>query len=1317
MLVKLKQRLHRAKNIIGRPFRRKKREKLILQEFHVDWEGLKSFNEILNKSSSASGPLKSVVDELWGCIEMFESNQHMATIRSREEYEKLGVDINDLCRVLSKFFDGTSTPPIHEHVAQLGRDIKNAIPAVQGEQPEAGQESEREIGVQVVLVCYRRVRILLARFALTENTRLWKILDENLPARRLDILPHSPAAHYRSVEPSDVRRTRCMPNTRINLLRQLRDWTHHDGGQRIFWLNGLAGTGKTTIAHSFCEQLGNDGKLAASIFCSRHLPACRDFKHILTELSYQLSSVSRPFRCALSDALKNLELRNLPLSDQLARLVTEPLLKVKHTFPPNMVIVVDALDECDDDEAVKEILDVLYRHASDLPAKFFITSRPSPTMLKRMQRKSVEPLLFELRLHEVNRSTVQTDIQTYLVAELGPANLSEPQVEALLLRSGLLFVYAAAMVNHIGHDNFSQSTERLNRILGGSVSSAHESNQDMDIAHATILQIIFDNAALDPSKRDEMTLMLHTLVCAQEPLTAEALAGILNNRTGWVENAPLPLRSGFQVSDTKGLVTTVHELFADYLLDQRRSGEFYCNPMKHHTRIAHACFDLIAMPSPPFNICKLGSSYMRDREVPDIDQRAKEAIAPELLYACRNWGAHVELAGSSEDLLNRLHEFLATRLLLWMEILNISRCMGVAISQLYRIGIWLKGIDGATVIQELAHEAWKFVVTFSLSPMADSTPHIYISMLEFWPEQWLVSKHYMRGTHSLVKVTGNGMRMRGWASLAVLWSDSEIWDVAYSLDGAYIASGSRDCTVRIWDAQTGLPVGQPLEGHTSSVNSVAYSPNGAYIVSGSDDNAIRIWNAQTGQPVGQPLEGHTESVNSVAYFPNGACIISGSSDKTIRIWDAQTGQPVSQPLDGHTSSVNSVAYSPNGAYIVSGSSGKTIRIWDARTGQSVGQPLEGHIGRVKSVAYSPNGAYIVSGSDDRTIRIWDAQTGQPVGQPLEGHISWVMSVAYSPNGAYIVSGSWDKTIRIWDAQTGHAVGQPLEGHTESVNSVAYSPNGAYIVSGSSDRTIRIWDAQTGQPVGEPLGKGHKLLVNSVAYSPNGAYIVSGSSDKTIRIWDAQTGQPVGQPLKGHTDWVKSVAYSPNGAYIVSGSRDKTIRIWDAQTGQPVGEPLGEGHKLLVNSVAYSPNGAYIVSGSLDKTIRIWDARRRGMQRPAATFSSVHSGPSPGSEHLLFHGAQHAPRISEKATNRITEYESHEAGVMLGDWTLNKQGWVVDANQNRLVWVPHGLRDALLRARNTAVISRSGSVRLDFSGAKLGEDWAQCFDPTRLLDVN
>jgi WD40 repeat protein len=83
-----------------------------------------------------------------------------------------------------------------------------------------------------------------------------------------------------------------------------------------------------------------------------------------------------------------------------------------------------------------------------------------------------------------------------------------------------------------------------------------------------------------------------------------------------------------------------------------------------------------------------------------------------------------------------------------------------------------------------------------------------------------------------------------------------------------------------------------------SVKSVAYSPDGQYIISGSDDRTIRIWDAETGAAVGEPLKGHAGLVNSVAYSPDGQYIISGSSDRTIRIWDAETGAAVGEPLQG-----------------------------------------------------------------------------------------------------------------------------------------------------------------------------------------------------------------------------------------------------------------------------------------------------------------------------------------------------------------------------------------------------------------------------------
>ncbi|KAG8683860.1 POC1 centriolar protein A, partial [Ceratobasidium sp. 395] len=424
-------------------------------------------------------------------------------------------------------------------------------------------------------------------------------------------------------------------------------------------------------------------------------------------------------------------------------------------------------------------------------------------------------------------------------------------------------------------------------------------------------------------------------------------------------------------------------------------------------------------------------------------------------------------------------------------ILNLKKCLPIGVTLLLSLHKTLQRSTCSKSMTRLVEDACEFVSIFSNSPISQSTPQIYVSALQFWSRTGSILECYRPRLRSLVNATeewptkqaqafitsdhavqaARGTNIDDWSSLYRLLRNDvaqppgghtrPVLSVTYSPDGAYIASGSSDNTIRIWDAHTGKPVGRPLTGRTSWVLSVAYSPDGAYIASGSWDSTIRIWDARTGKPVGQPLTGHTNYVFSVAYSPDGAYIASGSWDSTIRIWDARTGKPVGQPLTGHTHSVYSVAYSPDGAYIASGSSDNTIRIWDARTGKPVGQPLTGHTDYVRSVAYSPDGAYIASGSEARTIiRIRDARTGKPVGQPLTGHISWVYSVAYSPDGAYIASGSGDQTIRIWDARAGKPVGQPLTGHTDSVWSVAYSPDGAYIVSGSEDKTIRIWFAPT-----------------------------------------------------------------------------------------------------------------------------------------------------------------------------------------------------------------------------------------------------------------
>ena len=401
--------------------------------------------------------------------------------------------------------------------------------------------------------------------------------------------------------------------------------------------------------------------------------------------------------------------------------------------------------------------------------------------------------------------------------------------------------------------------------------------------------------------------------------------------------------------------------------------------------------------------------------------------------------------------------------------------------------------------------------------------------------------------------------------------------VAYAPDGATLATGGDDGTVRIWDARTGQQQHQ-LTGHTGPVTAVAYAPDGATLATGGDDGMVRIWDARTGQQQHQ-LTGHTDGVTAVAYAPDGATLASGGSDGAVRIWDARTGQQ--HQLTGHTGLVLAVAYAPDGATLATGGNDGAVRIWDARTGQQ--HQLTGHTGLVLAVAYAPDGATLASGGDDGMVRIWDARTGQQQHQ-LTGHTGLVLAVAYAPDGATLASGGSDRAVRIWDARTGQQQHQ-LTGHTGPVTAVAYAPDGATLATGGSDGAVRIWDARTGQ---QHQLTGHTGPVTAVAYAPDGATLASGGDDGAVRIWDARTGQQQHQ-LTGHTGLVLAVAYAPDGATLASGADDDgTVRIWDARTGQ-------EQHQLTrhtgwVTAVAYAPDGATLASGGDDGMVRIWDAR-------------------------------------------------------------------------------------------------------------------------------
>ncbi len=275
--------------------------------------------------------------------------------------------------------------------------------------------------------------------------------------------------------------------------------------------------------------------------------------------------------------------------------------------------------------------------------------------------------------------------------------------------------------------------------------------------------------------------------------------------------------------------------------------------------------------------------------------------------------------------------------------------------------------------------------------------------------------------------------------------------VAWSPDRKRIASGANG-PMLVWDAADGNNVFS-FSVDSIQIYSLAWSPDGHYIASSGPTGTVQVWNATT-KSLLYTYRGHSGPIPAVAWSPHGNRIASGSDDRTVQVWDAFTGDNV-LTYHGHTDVVRAVAWSPNGERIVSGGHDTTAQVWDASNGSKI-FIYRGHRNRIATVAWSPDGNRIASGGDDTTAQVWSASNGVNV-LTYRSHTDVVQSVAWSPHGQHIVSGSHDNTAQVWDVFTGNNI-LTYRGHSAWVLSVAWSPDGTRIASGSSDTTVQVWQA-------------------------------------------------------------------------------------------------------------------------------------------------------------------------------------------------------------------------------------------------------------------
>ncbi|CEL54093.1 putative WD repeat-containing protein alr3466 OS=Nostoc sp, (strain PCC 7120 / UTEX 2576) GN=alr3466 PE=4 SV=1 [Rhizoctonia solani AG-1 IB] len=693
--------------------------------------------------------------------------------------------------------------------------------------------------------------------------------------------------------------------------------------------------------------------------------------------------------------------------------------------------------------------------------------------------------------------------------------------------------------------------DRLDAVLKTSSGEQETSikTKEIDQLYEAVLASAM-NEDLEQLEKDQIQLVLHTVICAQEPLTVVALAGLLGLTSGRVEAALKPLWSVVRVSESspEDRVSTMHASFPDYMLNPSRSGRFTCNVKAHNARLVEFCFSRIRKNTDQFNICNLSSSHVFDKDVPDIEERVKQKIPLDLLYACEYWAVHLCLSGSLSEGLHQLRDFLSKRLLLWIEVLNLKNRIHKAAVLIDGTLSWLQAIPDSEGTTRLARDARRFVTLFATSPVSASTPHIYVSMLTSWPSRQSVSEHYAHRVERPISITGLQAADRQQSLLSLIPARSQIYCVAYSSNGAFFAAGTFDGRVLVWDAMTLQLTIDPVCAHNQTVNGIAISPDDTQVCSCSADMTICIWDIHTGAQIAGPLTGHTHQVWSVDYSRDGKWLASGSLDGTVRIWSTDTWLMQSGPLGNENKRVVSVVFSPDSTVLAAGSESQ-ICLWDPLSGQKIREPLSHHTGLVTTLTFLHDGAYLVSGSYDHTICVWDVSTGQLAHGPFREHSSSVTAVIASPTGHLLVSASMGSTMRIWDTATWHTYA--LFRSTGLVRSVKFSPDGQRLLSGSADANIRIWEVPQA-PADSTTCKqseAHDDWVRSVAFSPCGTFIVSGSSDMTVRMWDTQKQPPTCTTLTAHRDRVLAVGISADSSHIFSLSQDRIVCVWERQTGQ------------------------------------------------------------------------------------------------------------------------------------------------------------------------
>jgi hypothetical protein len=480
-----------------------------------------------------------------------------------------------------------------------------------------------------------------------------------------------------------------MESTREQLLADITSWATASAGPVVFWLNGLAGTGKSTIARTVCERFSETDLLGASFFISRQVTDRRHAPHVLRSIAYQLARQQSSFADTILATLR--ESPDLASSEGLQKLATGLLFKPAAALPSNtrLLIMIDAMDECSEDNRGcpgGELLPLLLRGLLQLSSciKLLLTSRAEPALNRVFNAASLGSQQMVMQLHDLDTAVVRSDIRTYLKAsfaniafarsELGLLNWpSEKDIDVLADLTNVLFVFAATVVRFVGAPRYSPRS-RLDILLARRESKSEMPYHLLDQLYIQVLKTSVrpDQEETAEELCERLRNVVGVIVAAQQPLSVSVHAILLNVDQAEVQLIVESLSSLLLCTGSEP-IRIFHPSFPGFIVNPRRCDNslFRVSLEEHHLRLARGCLAILNQHL-GYNMANLDDPDLANSNVENLEERLLSGICEKrdhagpslpqaLFYAARYWTTHVVSSSTdlSEELLDALSRFCA----------------------------------------------------------------------------------------------------------------------------------------------------------------------------------------------------------------------------------------------------------------------------------------------------------------------------------------------------------------------------------------------------------------------------------------------------------------------------------------------------------------------------------------------------------------------------------------------------------------------------------------------------------------------------------